>query len=77
MKLTPDQLLRSAQDYCTPHPGLSKAQLLFEMERARRTIEYVRELLSSPASHHHEPGTAEPTSQPAATASSASDIATR
>lgn len=35
------EYLRSARDYCDPHPRLTKAQLLFEMERARGTIEYV------------------------------------
>jgi hypothetical protein len=44
-KRTPEEkiveYLRSAADYCDPHQGLTKAQLLFEMERARSTIEYV------------------------------------
>lgn len=42
---TPEEKLleyvRSARDYCNPHPGLTRAQLLFEMERARRTLDYL------------------------------------
>jgi len=33
--------LKSARDYCDPHPDLTRAQLLFEMERAKRTLDYV------------------------------------
>ena len=36
-----NEYLRSVRDYCDPHPGLTKAQLLFEMERARRTLDYI------------------------------------
>ena len=35
------EYLRSAREYCSPHPDLDNAQLLFEMERARRTLDYV------------------------------------
>jgi hypothetical protein len=35
------EYLISARGYCDPHPDLTKAQLLFEMERARRTLDYV------------------------------------
>jgi hypothetical protein len=45
-KLT--EYLRSARDYCSPHPGLTKAQLLFEMERAKRTIDYVLTIVRTP-----------------------------
>jgi hypothetical protein len=41
------EYLRSARDYCSPHPDLTKAQLLFEMERARRTLDYVIAQLAS------------------------------
>lgn len=44
------EYLRSARGYCDPHPDLTKAQLLFEMARAKRTIDYVlRQFAQSPA----------------------------
>jgi hypothetical protein len=43
------EYLRSAADYCDPHPGLTKAQLLLEMERARLTIQYVIDKSAHPA----------------------------
>jgi hypothetical protein len=41
------EYLRSARDYCDPHPDLTKAQLLFEMERSKRTLEYVLGLMET------------------------------
>jgi hypothetical protein len=48
------EYLISARGYCDPHPGLTRAQLLLEMERSRRTLDYVLGLLDPKASEAYK-----------------------